>query len=91
MAFFDLCFTHVNSTTNLNHTTKEVFARHEQENVITCFQRKVHLLLWYLGLMETGKECGIFFKILATKLADKENSRYESTLSWIRTQDEIIY
>ncbi len=89
VAFFDVRVTHVNSTTNLNHTTKEVFARHEQEEKRTYIQRITEIDQGSLTPLVfgtnggTGKECGTFLRNLATKLADKENSRYESTFFFI--------
>ena len=91
-AFFDVRETHVNSTTNINHDTEKIFQLNEAEKKRQYLQRVLEvehasftpLVLGTNGGM--GKECRLFVKTLAEKLAKKQNESYSTIISWLRTK-----
>ena len=91
-AFFDVRVTHVNSTTNINHDTEKIFQLNEAEKKRQYLQRVLEvehasftpLVLGINGGM--GKECRVFVKTLAEKLAKKQNESYSTIISWLRTK-----
>ena len=91
-AFFDVRVTHVNSTTNINHDTKTIFQLHEAANKREYLQRVLEvehasftpLVLGTNGGM--GEECIRFVKTLSEKIANKQNERYSTVISWLRTK-----
>ena len=91
-AFFDVRVTHVNSSSNQNKTTTQIFETHENEKKRQYLQRVLDiehgnftpLIFGTNGGM--GKECSIFLRKLAEKLADAQNEQYSIIISWIRTR-----
>ena len=91
-AFFDIRITHINSTSNRNLPTEEIFRRNEAEKKRNYMERVIEiehstftpLVFGTNGGM--GRECGLFIKNLATKLAVKENEQYSDVITSLRTK-----
>ena len=91
-AFFDVRVTHVNSTTNKNKSTEQIFQAHENEKKRQYLKRVLNiehghftpLIFGTNGGM--GTDCSLFVKTLAEKLAVLKNERYSIVTSWIRTR-----
>ena len=93
-AFFDVRVTHVNSNTSQGKPTAAIFK--EQETDKRKYQQRVleveigsftPLIFGTNGGM--GKECEMFMKHLAEKLAEKHVEGYPSVFSWLRTRISI--
>ena len=89
-AFFDIRVTHTNSKTNHNKTTKQIFRNNEMEKKRKYMERILEvehatftpLIFGTNGGM--GVECERFIKVLATKLAEKQNEEYHQIITWLR-------
>ena len=91
VAFFDVRIAHLNAESNKSQPTEKVLLKHEQEKK-RAYNRRVleiehgvftPLVFGSNGAM--GKECTRFHKILALKIAEKQDKPYSTVMSRIRT------
>ena len=89
-AFFDVRVTNTQSASQVNQTTESVLRKHEQEKK-RCYNKRIMniehgtftpLVFAVSGGM--GKECSMFHKHVAERIAVKSGERYERILSTIR-------
>ncbi len=91
-AFFDVRITHVNSASNRNLSTAQVFSSHEQTKKRAYLERVLeveHGSFTPLGFGTNGgmgDECKNFVATLASKIAVKQGDTYSAVISWIRTR-----
>ena len=91
-AFFDVRVTHVNSSSSKNLRTSQIFRRHEEAKKREYLERVLEVEhgsftpLVFGTNGGTGDECAKFLKVLAQKLSEKNDERYEDTISWLRTR-----
>jgi len=91
-AFFDIRVTHVNSSSQARKPTQTIFKSHEDSKKREYLERVLNiehgvftpLVFGTNGGM--GKECQVFVKQLATRLAEKTNEKYSDTITWMRTR-----
>ena len=91
-AFFDIRVTHVNSSSQAQKSTQQVFKSHEDSKKREYLERVLNiehgvftpLVFGTNGGM--GRECQIFVKHLATMLAEKTGDKYSDTVTWLRTR-----
>ena len=92
VAFFDIRIVHLNAESNKSQPTEKILLRHENEKK-RAYNRRVleiehgvftPLVFGFNGAM--GKECIRFHKILAMKIADKQDKPYSTVMTWIRTK-----
>ena len=91
-AFFDVRVSHLNSKTNQGKPTAAFFKEQESEKKRKYQQRVLEvemgsftpLIFGTNGGM--GKECKMFMKHLAEKLAEKDVEGYPVVISWLRTR-----
>ena len=91
-AFFDVRITHVNSLSNTNRNTDDIFKQHEGAKKREYLQRVLEvehatftpLVMGTNGGM--GKESDRFIRQLSEKLAKKQNESYSTVISWLRTK-----
>ena len=91
-AFFDIRVTHVNSLSNKNRNTAQTFRLHENAKKREYMQRILEvehgsftpLVFGTNGGM--GVECARFVSKLAGMLAEKQNNRYETVVTWLRVR-----
>ena len=91
-AFFDIRVTHVNAMTNQNRSTESIFRQHENEKKRAYLQRVIEVEqgtftpLVFGTNGGIGRECDLFVKNLASKLALKQNEQYGNIMTWLRTK-----
>ena len=91
-AFFDVRVTHVNSQSNQNKSTEKIFESHENEKKRHYNQRVIDVEqgtftpLVFGTNGGFGKECDLFIKKLAEKMALKSDESYASVITWLRTK-----
>ena len=89
-AFFDVRVTNTQSPSQIHLTTESVLKKYEQEKKRNCNRRVMEiehgtftpLVFSVSGGM--GKECSMFHKHVAERLAIKTGERYEKIISTIR-------
>ena len=92
VAFFDIIIAHLNDESNKSQTTEKVLLRHENEKKRAYNTRVLeieHGAFTQLVFGSNGamrKECIRFHKILAMKIANKQDKPYSIVMSWIRTK-----
>ena len=95
-AFFDIRITHINSTSNRNVPVEEIFRRNEAGKKRNYMERVIEiehatftpLVFGTNGGM--GRECALFIKNLAMKLAEKENEQYSDVITSLRTNYPFV-
>ena len=91
-AFFDVRVTHVNSRTNQNKTTEQIFESQENEKKRQYNQRVIDVEhgtftpLVFGTNGGFGKECELFIAKLAEKLSIKTDESYAAVITWLRTK-----
>ena len=91
-AFFDIRVTHVNSSSQNQKPTAQIFREHEMAKKREYNQRVIDvehgaftpLVFGTNGGM--GTECQMFLKQLSTTLAEKTGEKYADIITWIRTR-----
>ena len=84
--------THVNSSSQAQKSTQQVFKSHEDSKKREYLERVLNiehgvftpLVFGTNGGM--GRECQMFVKHLATMLAEKTGDKYSDTVTWLRTR-----
>ena len=92
VAFFDVRVTYVNSESQKDQSTQDIFHAHEQAKKREYLQRIVDIKNGSFSPLifgtngGIGKECSIFLSSLANKLAEKKNEDYTASMTWLRTR-----
>ena len=91
-AFFDIRIAYLNAVSNKSQATEKILLRHENEKK-RAYNRKVIEIqqgVFTPSVFGTngamGKECAIFHKILAKKLAVKYDKPYSMIMPYLRTK-----
>ena len=91
-AFFDVRVTHVNSKTNQGKPTAAIFKEEESEKKQKYQQKVLEVEMGSFTPLifgtngRVGKECKMFMKHLAEKLAENDLEGYPVVISWLRTR-----
>ena len=91
-AFFDVRVTHVNSNSNQNKMTADIFKAQEKEKKRKYLQRIIEVEhgqftpLVFGTNGGIGAECELFLKKLANGLSKKQDESYSSVMTWLRTK-----
>ena len=91
-AFFDVRVSHINSPSNQNRTTKQIFKSHEQEKKRFYNQRILDVEQGNFTPLVFGTNGGIgeegnrFLRRLSELLSVKENETYAHIMTWLRTK-----
>ena len=89
-AYFDVRVTNPLSASAINKPLSRVYDTHEKEKKreynhrIMAFENGTFTPLVYSVFGSMGPECKVFTKHLCTKLAEKQNERYEDVTNWVR-------
>ena len=89
-AYFDIRITNPNSNSQVHQPIENILKRHETEKKRQYNSRVMNIehgtftpLIFALN-GGVGKECSMFHKHIAERIATKSGDRYESVLTWMR-------
>ena len=91
-AFFDVRVTHVNSNSNQNKATSDIFRAQEEEKKRKYLQRIIDVEHGHFSPLifgtngGIGKECELFLKKLANALSKRQDESYSNVMTWLRTK-----
>ena len=91
-AFFDVRVSHINSPSNQNRTTEQIFKSHEQEKKRKYNQRILDVEQGHFTPLVFGTNGGIgeegnrFLKRLSELLSIRQNETYANVMTWLRTK-----
>ena len=89
-AYFDVRVTNPLSASAIRTPLSKVYDTHEKEKKreynhrIMAVDNGTFTLLVYSVFGSMGPECKVFTKNLCTKLANKQNERYDDVINWVR-------
>ena len=96
--FSDIRITNTNSASQYNVKTEKVLLRHEKEkkreynrwimNIVHGTFTRLGFFFFFCGVL--GKECSLFHKHMAEKIAKKLNESYEKVITVIRCKLSFI-
>ena len=95
-AFFDIRVTNTNCPSQVNQPVEKIYRKHENEKKREYNERIMQiehgsftpLVFSIHGGM--APECLMYHKLLADKIAEKTNQRYEKVMAWIRAKLSFI-